>query len=61
MGLTLKSFEQLSYQSANLALTPSIQLRGNAGSKNCLLANKQFFEPALPRNWMLGVSAKLAL
>jgi iron complex outermembrane receptor protein len=24
-------------------------------------ANKQFFEPALPRNWMLGVSAKLAL
>jgi len=24
-------------------------------------ANKQFFEPALPRNWMMGVSAKLAL
>ncbi|MFM1765643.1 MAG: Fe(3+) dicitrate transport protein FecA precursor [Pseudomonadota bacterium] len=24
-------------------------------------ANKQFFEPALPRNWMLGVTAKLPL
>ena len=37
-GLTLKSFGQLSYQSANLAVTPIIPLRGNAGSKNCLLA-----------------------
>jgi iron complex outermembrane receptor protein len=24
-------------------------------------ASKQFFEPALPRNWMMGVTAKLAL